>query len=284
MLVFKSLVKLAAAASVSGAIAVSPIFTLKAEALTEAQVLERLGSIPVFTITDDKGAPLLGAVPPQANAKPDDSQLLFFFLSPDEAQMMLSQVKKSNPEIGKKAQIVVRSMNDAYQVIRQNKDKKVVFQFIPSKASIDSARTILVSQGIAADKIPNVPVFFATGGQPNSQGLLTMSIDQNGKKEQVVPFFLDKTDLQSLLDRAGKEQPEVAKATKIQVASLFQVLDSMVSKDNKPNPEVERFQFVPSRTSFEYILKNSPQSNQPQVAPARTAPANTAKPAAPKKK
>jgi hypothetical protein len=280
---FKSLVKLAAIASVAGAIAVSPIFTLKAEALTEAQVLERLGSIPVFTITDDKGAPLLGAVPPQPNVKPDDSQLLFFFLSPDEAQMMLTQVKKSNPDVGKKAQIVVRSMNDAYQVIRQNKDKKVVFQFIPSKASIDSARTILVSQGIAADKIPNVPVFFATGGQANSQGLLTMSIDQNGKKEQVVPFFLDKTDLQGLLDRASKEQPNVAKATKIQVASLFQVLDSMVSKDNKSNPEVESFQFVPSRTSFEYILKNSPQSTKPQVAPARTTPANTPKPA-PKKK
>lgn len=272
MSVFKSLVNLAATASVAGAIAVSPIFTLKAEALTEAQVLERLGSIPVFTITDDKGSPLLGAMPQQPNAKPDDSQLLFFFLGPDEAQQMLAQVQKSNPEVGKKAQIIVRSMNDAYQVIRQNKDKKVVFQFIPSKSSIDSARTILSSQGIAADKVPNVPVFFAIGGQANNQGLLTMSIDQNGKKEQVVPFFLDKSDLQSLLDRASKDQPDVAKSTKIQVASLFQVLDSMVSKDNKPNPEVERFQFVPSRTSFEYILKNSKQSATPQLAPQNTAP------------
>lgn len=270
MSVFKSLVSLAATAGVAGAIAVSPIFTLKAEALTEAQVLERLGSIPVFTITDDKGSPLLGAVPQQPNAKPDDSQLLFFFLGPDEAQMMLSQVQKSNPEIGKKAQIIVRSMNDAYKVIRENKDKKVVFQFIPSRASIDSARTILTAQGVAADKIPNVPVFFAIGGQANNQGLLTMSIDQNGKKEQVVPFFLDKTDLQNLLDRASKDQPDVAKATKIQVASLFQVLDSMVSKDNKPNPEVERFQFVPSRTSFEYILKNTKQSATPQLAPQAT--------------
>jgi nickel transport protein len=96
-----------------------------------------------------------------------------------------------------------------------------------------------------------------------------MSIDQNGKKEQVVPFFLDKTDLQNLLDRASKDQPDVTKATKIKVASLFQVLDSMVSKDNKPNPEVERFQFVPSRSSFEYILKNTKQSATPQVAPAK---------------
>jgi len=123
MSVFKSLVNLAATAGVAGAIAVSPIFTLKAEALTEAQVLERLGSIPVFTITDDKGSPLLGAIPQQPNAKPDDSQLLFFFLGPDEAQQMLTQVQN---------QIIVRSMNDDYQVILQNKDKKVVFQFIPS--------------------------------------------------------------------------------------------------------------------------------------------------------
>ncbi len=267
MSVFKSLVKLAATASVAGAIAVSPIFTLKAEALTEVQVLERLGSIPVFTITDDKGAPLLGAVPQQPNVKPDDSQLLFFFLGPDEAQMMLTQVQKSNPEVGKKAQIIVRSMNEAYQVIRKNTDKKVVFQFIPAKASIESARTILTAQGIASDKIPNVPVFFAIGGQANSQGLLTMSIDQNGKKEQVVPFFLDKSDLQNLLDRSSKDQPDITKSTKIQVASLFQVLDSMVAKDNKPNPEVERFQFVPSRTSFEYILKNTKQPATPQVAP-----------------
>jgi hypothetical protein len=41
----------------------------------------------------------------------------------------------------------------------------------------------------------------------------------------------------------------------------------MVTKDNKPNPDVERFQFVPSRTAFEYILKNN-QAAAPQAAPA----------------
>jgi hypothetical protein len=47
----------------------------------------------------------------------------------------------------------------------------------------------------------------------------------------------------------------------------------MVAKDNKPNPEVDRFQFVPSRTSFDYIIKNSKQSPTPQSAPAKVAPA-----------
>ena len=65
MSVFKSLVNLAATAGVAGVIAVSPIFTPKAEALTETQALERLARIPVFTITDDKGVPLTASIPPQ---------------------------------------------------------------------------------------------------------------------------------------------------------------------------------------------------------------------------
>ena len=80
MSVFKSLVNLAATAGVAGVIAVSPIFTPKAEALTETQALERLARIPVFTITDDKGVPLTASIPPQPNAKPDDRQIWFFFL------------------------------------------------------------------------------------------------------------------------------------------------------------------------------------------------------------
>ena len=237
-----------------------------AHALTEAQVLERLNGIPVFTITDDKGSPLLGSSPQQGSNKPP--QVLLFFLNPADAQTTLSQIKKDNPAVGGKARIVIRSMNDAYDVIKKNQDKKeVAFQIVPAQASVDSARTILTSQGKPADKLPNVPVFFATGGKDKEEGLLTL--EQNGK--QLVPFFFDQKDLQSLIDRAKEQQPNVASATKIQVTSLFQVLDSMVTtKDNKPNPDSERFTFVPSRSAFEYVVKNQPPAaNKPPVTPKK---------------
>lgn len=235
--------------------------TVPAHALTEAQVLERLNGIPVFTITDDKGAPLLGTAPQQGTNRPP--QVLLFFLNPDDAQATLSQIRRSNPAVGSKARIVIRSMNDAYEVIRRNQNKKdIAFQIVPAKASLDSARTILTSQGKAADKLPNVPVFFATGGKDKNEGLLTL--EQNGK--QLVPFFFDQKDLQSLIDRAKQQQPNVASSTKIQVTSLFQVLDSMVAtKNNRPNPDTERFTFVPSRNAFEYVLKNQPAAaNRPR--------------------
>ncbi|AFY72364.1 Tic22-like family [Synechococcus sp. PCC 7502] len=229
-----------------------------AQALTETQVLERLNAIPVFTITDDKGAPLLGTS--NQPGKPKSPQVLLFFLNPTDAQSTLSQFKQSNPTAGSKARIVIGSMNDAYKVIKKNQtNKQIAFQIVPAKASMDSARTILVSEGKPTDKLPNVPVFFATGGKNKDQGLLTIA--QNGK--QIVPFFFDQKDLQTLIDNAKKQQPDVANTSKIQVTSLFQVLDSMVTtKDKKPKPETEKFTFIPARAALEYVVKNQPPSKK----------------------
>ncbi len=262
---------------VSSVLVLSPVvvssFSQPVYALTEAQVLERLNGIPVFAITDDKGAPLLGALPQQPNRPQEAKQVLLFFLNPEDAQALLNQIKTSNPQVASKARVSVISMNQAYQTIRNNKDKSVVFEFVPSKTSIESARAIVKAQGKTDKDVPPVPVFFATSGTGNQQGLLT--IETEGK--QTVPFFFEQRDLQNLLDRAKQQQPNVAKDAKIQVTSLFVVLDNMLSKDNKKNPEAERFQFVPSRTAFEYVMRMAPNNNA--TRPATPAPARPATPA-----
>jgi hypothetical protein len=227
---------------------------LPAQAQTETQVLEKLKGIPVFTITDDKGSPLLATVPKQGKNTPP--QVVVFFLNPTEAQATISQLKKTNPAAGNKARVVIRSLAEAYDVIRKNQNKKdIAFQIVPAKASLDSARTILVSQGKPANQIPNVPVFFAMGGKDKKQGLLTL--EQNGK--QVVPFFFDQKDLQKVLDLAKKQQSSVANTTKIQVVSLPQVLNSMIAtKDKKPSPETKKFTFFPATSALQYVAKNQP--------------------------
>ncbi len=249
--VFNSCIKLA----ISAIALVNITTTLRAEALTEAEVLERLKVIPVFTITDASGTPLLGSVPNQPTGENKPNQVLLFFLNPDDAQATLNQIKKNNPNLGSKARIVTRSMNDAYEVIKKNQDKKLVaFQIVPTKASVESARTLLASQGQSTAKLPNVPIFFAMDGK--NQALLT--IEKDGKK--FVPFFFDQKDLQSLIDRAKQQQPELAGTTKIQVTSLFQVLDSMVTtKDNKPAADTEFFTFVPSSAAYKYTVNNQPK-------------------------
>lgn len=228
------------------------------EAMTEAQVLERLSGVPVFTITDDKGAPLLAT-----NKQAGDSQILLFFLNPNDAQSMLKQVQTTNPDLGKKARVIVRSMNDAYRVIKENKDKKLSFQIVPSKSSLESARALLTVNGKPPEQLPNIPVFFAVGNTSGQEGLLT--IEQQGK--QFVPFFFEQSDLKNMIDNAAKGQPNIAKNAKIQVANLFNVLDSMVTTDkNKPSPDVEKFTFIPSRAAYEWIIKNQ---NSPANSPSQ---------------
>jgi hypothetical protein len=255
--VIKSFLKLTASASLIGAlllspIVVSPIANLTAEAATEEEVFEKLEGIPVFTITDAQGTPILGSL--NQNPADADRQLLLFFLNPDDATALVNQIKTSNPTVGNQARVIVRSMNDAYKVIQDNQDQAIAFQIVPSQTSLASARQILTQQGQAADQLPNVPVFFATGGEDGQDGGL-LTLDQDG--QQIVPFFFEQKDLEGLIARARQQQPDVASGTKIQVTSLFQVLDSMIADQDAQTRDTERFTFVPSREAFEYVIENS---------------------------
>jgi len=276
MSVFKSLVQLAATAGVAGAIAVSPIFTLKAEALTEAQAFERLSSIPVFVIANEQGA-LPFPVPKQANSKPEDPTVFVpFFLNPLAAEAQLKIVKEQinpvNPELAKTLKVSFTSINDVYKKVIENKDKKTAVDFVPDLTSVESAQTIWKAQGVPADKIPSyvVPVFFAVTVEANNKVVpLFTTVEKDGKKEPFVPFFFDKSDLQKELDAVGKTNPNVVKSAKIHALPLTEVIGSMITKDGKPNPETDSVLFVGSNASSNYINKISPQapSTQPQVAP-----------------
>jgi len=214
-----------------------------AKGLTQDQVLERLSGIPVFTIVDDRNNPLLVDNPQQSKKQAS------FYLGADEAEVMLNQFKTAYPEVGSKAKIITRSMKDIYQFMSQNRGKNVAFKFVSKRSNIEAARSIWAAQGKPMDQVPEVPVFFATVQQANGQRLLT--VDHNGGK--IIPIFFDKSDLEGLLNR---NRETVQKIINIQVTSLFQTLDSMITKNNQPNPEVELFQFVSSGAALDYAKRN----------------------------
>ncbi|MFN7636241.1 MAG: Tic22 family protein, partial [Pseudanabaena sp.] len=199
--------------------------------------------IPVFTIVDDRNNPLLVDNPQQSKKQAS------FYLGADEAEVMLNQFKTAYPEVGSKAKIITRSMKDIYQFMSQNRGKNVAFKFVSKRSNIEAARSIWAAQGKPIDQVPEVPVFFATVQQANGQRLLT--VDHNGGK--IIPIFFDKSDLEGLLNR---NRETVQKIINIQVTSLFQTLDSMITKNNQPNPEVELFQFVSSGAALDYAKRN----------------------------
>lgn len=210
-------------------------------ALTEAQVVDRLATIPVFVITDRDGIPLVGT-----NNNEKEERVLPFFLDPKEAEATIQTIQNKELE----AQVVARSMEDMYNFVQSNQDKQLTYQIVPSASSLKAAAELA---GGNENQLPNVPVFFAVDKQDTNEGLLTLSRGEN----LFIPFFFEKEELDRLI--ADLNQSDNTTKTQVKTISFFQVLNSMIdSEENKASGDVEKFAFFPGQNSLLWIKDNSP--------------------------
>jgi len=222
---------------------------LPAFALTEAQVVDRLATIPVFVITDRDGIPLVGMNKSENSEK--EEQVLPFFLNPQEAEATIQTIQDDELQ----AQVVARSMEDMYNFVQANKDKELIYQIVPSASSIKAATEL---SGGNENQLPNVPVFFAVDKENKNEGLFTLS-----QGERVfIPFFFEKEELDRLIDDIKKTDRNTK--TEVKTISFFQVLNSMIdTENNKASADVEKFAFFPGQNSLLWIKDHNPPSNQP---------------------
>jgi Tic22-like family len=285
----KSIVRLGLTLSLLGGTVFGPslIQTPAAFAMPEADALKRLEPIPVFTLTNGQGIPILASVADPKN-KAKQLQIATFFMSQQDAQSLLTTLKTQKPDLGKDAKILSLSMRQAYDIKTKNKSKAdtLVFEFLPPKQQVDAALAILKKDGQNVKEFPDIPLFFAIGGA--DKGLLTL---EQGK-EKVIPFYFNQQDLQGMLDQLKQRDPKLSSTTKVQVTSLSKIVDSLM-KENSAG--IQQITLVPDRAALQYALQQQGGSKAPAkagtAAPAKSGatapPASTpAKPAtvAPKTK
>ena len=279
-----SLVRWSATLGLVGSTLIGSLCTdnLQALALTPDQVVQKLQSVPVFTVTDAQGSPLVASVPTGQNQN-QTAAVAGVFISQRDAQAFVERLKKEKPDLGRTVQVVPVSLAEVYKLDQENRNKPngLDFAFIPVQQQVQSAQAI-VSQtrqsGQQAQQFQGTPLFVARGGQ--EQGYLT--IQENGK--QVIPFFFDKEQLQGMIDRFKQQQPNLASTVKMQVVPLEGVIQTLQSSnDDKLNNIV----LVPSQESIQFLRslppapgqgatqqpspQGTPQQRLPQSAP-QTAP------------
>jgi hypothetical protein len=239
-----------------------------AVAMTEAEALKRLESVPVFAITNQQGVPILASVP-NPKDKTKQLQVATFFMSQQDAIGLVNNLKSQKPDVGKDAKVVPLSLRQAYEIKTKNKDKAatLAFDFIPQKTQIDAAMAILKADGKEVKQFNDVPLFFAVGGA--ERGILTL--EQNNQK--IIPFYFNKQDLQGMLDEAKKRDAKLASSTKIQVTSLSQVMESLLKDKSQTAQQIT---LVPDRAALQYAVQQQ-GGQKPAAAPA----AGGQKPAAP---
>jgi hypothetical protein len=245
----------------SAVLAVQP-----AHALTDAQIIEKLQSIPVIALTDKSGAPLVAPL--------NDKQKGLFtevYLGQKEVNATLQRLKTTNPAVAKQLQVRVVTLGDVYKTqIASSGDKKLNVLVIPSEVQVKSAISLLKkSDPTKAQQFNGVPLFVGIAGKPRGY----VSINSAQDKKRIIPVFFDKEQLQAVLDRFKKDQPNLAPTTEIQVISLDSLLTQMRAKNE---PFYGQIVLARSREMAEYVA--SPAG---QAKPATEAkPSASAKPAA----
>ncbi|HEY9809756.1 MAG TPA: Tic22 family protein [Halomicronema sp.] len=238
--------------------------TMRALALSEQQIMEKLRPVPVFTITDAQGSPLIANVPNEGKQTP----VAGVFISMQDAEAFINELKKNNPQLAQQVKVVPVSLAEVYKMDQDNKSKaeQLAFAYVPMKQQVDSALALLRQQGQQISEFNGVPMFIATGGA--DKGYLTI---KQGN-EQVIPVFFNKEDLQGLITRFGQQQPELLNQVEIKVVDLQGIIETM-QKSN--DPQLNQLVLIPPRDSINFIRSLMPAGQPPAQLPAGQQPPAT---------
>jgi hypothetical protein len=214
----------------------------KSIGLSTKEILAKLDPIPVFTIADEEGAPLV-------TSGETEGKVAGVFISEQDANDFVKELKSENPKLAKKVSVVPVSLGEIYKLSQADEDQQdpLDFAYVPEADEVKTAKTIAKEDG---EKYQGgVPLFVAKGGK--DQGYLTF--ERDGK--QVIPFFFDKQQLDKLVANFQEQNPELASNVDvdIEVESLEGVIETLETGKDKVLSQIV---LVPSSESIEFLESN----------------------------
>ncbi len=262
----KSLVRWGATLGLVGSTLLGSVFagSFPVLALSEQQIKDKLDSVPVYLITNEKGLPLSRALPEAQNTQKKGGSVTGVYLSRQEAQTFINELRNAKgkdpklEEIAKNLQVTAVPLGVIYQQLQQtkNQENRLLFAFKPVEQEIKGALELLQQSGQKVDQFKSVPVF-AVRFAPD-QGYVP--IQMTSDKQQLIPLFLSKQDAQGLL---GQVKPKYPKAD-IQVIDVDGVIKTLQDKNDSWLNQVV---LVPSAESRQYI-QTLPRDNNAPKTPA----------------
>ena len=166
------------------------------------------------------------------------------FISEQDAQQFFQKLQKDKPDVANQVKVRPVSLGEVYKLAAANANKPdaLSFAYVPMAEEVELAKKVLSETGKQYQG--GVPLFAARGGK--EQGYLT--IEQN--KEQIIPFFFEKQQLQVMIDRFKKEKPDLASTVKIEIIPL----EGMMATMQQSNDEMlTKIRLIPSEETIKFI-------------------------------
>lgn len=234
----------------------------KVLALPQDQIIKILQPVPVFTLVDAQGAPIVAVV--------ENKQVAGVFISQQDAQEFFQKLQQQNPDLAKQVKVQPISLGEVFKFAQaqEGKPEGLNVQYVPIPEEVELAKKVMSENG--GQYQGGVPLFAAKVGE--DQKYLMIERDN----VQKIPFFFEKAQLQKFIDQFKKEKPELASNIKIEVVPLESVIATMEQRDDEG---LTKILLVPSQESQEFlrsVSQNQGQSTQQnqQTQPAQSAPQN----------
>jgi hypothetical protein len=256
---YKSSIGLIAALGMSATLAA--VVTAPVQALPEAQIVEKLQNVPVFTITNRTGNFLQQTL----DKAPKASIVTPVYMDLKDAKIALKTLKKVSPQNGKVAQISPVPLSIIYklQLEASKKPDSTNFVFVPTQQQVRNAQKLL-KKTYQFKTVPPVPLFMIAIKQQNQYATI--------QENNLTPLFFSSQQAQKWLDRVKKKDPKLAATAEIKVNALQNILTDFKDKNY---PEQQQFVLVPSTESVEAARKlqaTQPNANATPATPVTPAP------------
>ncbi len=230
-------------------------------ALSQEEITKKLSNIPVHLITNPQGLPLSRPLPEQ-NGKKVTGSVTGVYMSQQEAQNFINELKKLKNQDPKMTQMVKSlqvtpvPLGVIFQQVQKTKNQpnRLLFAFKPVEKEVKAAMSLLKKSGQDVTEFRSVPIFIPRFGPDKSY--IPIKVNNGAKKEEeVVPLFFSIQDAQNLLNQVKPKFPQAD----IQVVDVDGILNTLQEKND---PWLNKVVFFPSPEAREYI-QSLPKQNAP---------------------
>lgn len=247
----KALMRWSATFSLIGGILLGSLLAGQAKvlALTDEEVAERLRPVPVFTLTDAEGIPLIAATE-------SGTRVAGVFISRTDAESFLADLRAENPELANNVQILPVSLATVYELAQraQEQQSPLRFDFVPMATEVQSALDVLRQNGEPAEQFEGVPIFVARSSQENGGYLIIQEGEQ-----QVIPMFFAQEDVNRLITQLQQQQPDLAASISVEVIPLEGLISTLQTSDNEA---LNQIMLVPPRETLDFIRSQPPATEE----------------------
>ncbi|NJL87637.1 MAG: hypothetical protein HC886_19290 [Leptolyngbyaceae cyanobacterium SM1_1_3] len=242
----KSLIRRVAALGLVGGTLIGSLFVggLRALALTQEEIVNKLSTVPVFIIVDGQGRSLMAS----ASSNGEEVEVPLVFIDGEGAEGFLENAQQNEEPFAAEARVASIWLSDLYAQAQSQGSETTDFAYIPASDELESA------QAEAGEDFAGVPLFVAR----LNGGYLPVQLGE----ETLVPMFFSREDLQVLIDQFEQQNTSEEANIEVEVIPFEAVLQKMESPDNDElNQLLGAVRLFPDSDVVEFIRNRQENSD-----------------------